>query len=324
MRGASSLLAGRRLRGAAATLIGATAALAAGCASTAYRDAAFTRYVPLLFEANAAGGGRAFLFGALHVGTGRFYPLPEAIESRYRQADRLAIEIDSAAHWDELIAGFAPRVRLPPGQRLADLIDADLLQEVRAFYRFDDPRWAEIERLQPWWIANFRFNTDDDRAMGASGEFGSERFFLARARADGKPVLELETPADQIDGFSGGDFDEQRSQFIAWFDIARRRGGMMRELIEAWRTGDTATIAALKARAWGDADHLLTLRRRFFTARDARMAQRLARELAGGGTVFAAIGVFHLVGDDSVVRQLAALGVSVRTLDTQDRHVPIE
>jgi uncharacterized protein len=298
------------------------ALLAAACTSTAYRNVPFARFAPLMYEARAPGGGRILLFGALHVGTDRFYPLPDRIEAGYREADRVAIEIDAAAHWDELVAGFRPRVHLPAGVKLADLIDASLLDEVRAFFGFDEQQWQQMQDLQPWWIASFRFATGDDRAMQSSGDFGSERFFLQRARTDGKPVIELESPTDQVTGLSGGEFDEQREQFAARFDVARRRGGMMRELIAAWRAGDALAIEAMKSSAWGDARHLAGLRRRAFTDRDTKMAQRLAREIRSGDTLFATIGVFHLVGDDSVVARLPDHGLSVRLVDTLENRMP--
>jgi uncharacterized protein YbaP (TraB family) len=303
-----------------ATLWRATALPAglAGCGALPYRYAPFGTFAPLAYEVRLPGDASLCLFGTLHVGLARFYPLPLAIDARFANADGLAIEIDTTARWHALVAGFQPHVRLPDGTSLDDLLSPDRVRQIRAYFAFDDAAWAWVRTMQPWWVANFRFGTPADRAIDARSAFGGERHLLARARAAGLPVIELEGPEDQIVGFAGGDLDEQVAQLLSWFDAVRSQGGLLAALVAAWRTGDADRLEAIKSQAWGDATRLVGLRRRFFGDRDRRMAERLARACAPGRRLFAAIGAFHLVGDDSVPQCLRRLGAAVARIDTRD------
>ena len=57
---------------------------------------------------------------------------------------------------------------------------------------------------------------------------------------------------------------EQSDQMRSWFSVIKRRGGLMNDLISAWRHGDLVLLAELKAETWGDDQQQTSLRRRFF------------------------------------------------------------
>lgn len=306
------------------TAAGAAAVTVSGCSALPYRDAPFTRYTPLAYRAQAPGGATLTLFGTLHVGLARFYPLPNPIEDSYRSARTLAVEIDTAARWDELVDGFAGAVQLRDGLTLDQLLGPEHTRELRSHFTIDDQDWTRLRRMQPWWVANFRLNTLADRSIGTRGEDGAERYFLRRGRADGKNLIELESPRDQIRGFSGGSLSEQTEQLITWYRSIRQDGGGMRRLIDAWRRGDAQRIETLKSLAWGDRANLATLRQRFFTERDWRMARRLVREagaLSPGESLFAAVGAFHLTGEDGIPARLRQLGLRVTRIAAPDGRV---
>lgn len=318
-----SLPVGRRRR--RLTVLGALAPMfaavtASGCASVpgsvVTRGDPIETYRPALFSARPRSGANLTLFGTLHVGRPDFFPLPAPVSSALDQARRIAVEIDVIARWRELVDAFRPRVRLPAGVTLADLVSPKTLERTRAHFGFPQVVWSDLLTMQPWWVANFRFVTEADRSQGGIDSLGVERHVLAHAHRTSTPIIELESVDDQVQGLAGGTLDEQSAQFEHWFALVQQRGGLMHELLPAWRTGDLRALAELKSATWGDTVHLASLRRRFFTERDERMARRLAEASAlADGPIFVAVGAYHLVGHDSLLVALRRRGFEIELLE---------
>ncbi len=312
----------RRILGQALkiSLAAATVPLVQACATLPFTQNNGLPYSPAFFLATRSGSADLYLFGTLHLGLQSFYPLPFAVGRAFDQASRLAVEIDAKKHWSELVAGFRPYVRLPVGTTLANLFPADLLNEIRSYFDFADEQWQEMQLMQPWWVANFRFGTERDQRVRARAEYGVEQYLLAAARQRGKTIIELEKPIEQVMGLAGGTLQEQSTQLRSWFQVIKRRGGLMNDLISAWRRGDLALLAELKAETWGDEQQQTSLRRRFFTDRDARMAEQLAKLGAADEAAFIAVGAYHLVGRDSIPEALQQRGYSIELINTETRY----
>lgn len=289
-----------------------TASLGTGCA---YQNVPFLRFAPPLFEATTPEGAVVHVFGALHVGMARFFPLPEPIETAYAQSTRLAVELDGRRHARQLREGFMARTMLPEGQTLDELVDPILLTEIRRHFAFDHQQWQGLQRLQPWALL-WRMASRDDQALGANSEYGAEAFFLRRAVSENRPVEELETPDEQIHALSGGPMPEQLEQLARRFRQLQRFDRTLVDLVDAWRAGDLETLAQLKTRAFGGAGVLQALRNRVFADRDRRMAQRIRELATPGERLFVVIGALHLVGEDSLLAELTALGMTVRPVAT--------
>ena len=292
------------------------AALLSGCA---YRNAPFTPYAPALYEVvpaetAASGGGRAYLFGAIHTGLSRFYPLPDAVERTWARATHLACELDAQARHAELRAAFSRRTHLPDGMTLDTLVAPEVLHGIRTHLGYGPHEWRQRLRLQPWALAMLMTSADDQR-LGTETAQSVDNLFLARARAAGRPILELERVDEQVHAFSGGSLEEQAEWLTQRYRRLLRWERTLYDVVEAWRTGDDGALAVVKERAFGpvSADPAANaLRARMFAERDARMAERLVETIRGGGTVFALVGAFHLVGEDRLQKHLEARGMIVR------------
>ncbi len=265
-------------------------------------------------QAPDAGAGRAYLFGAIHTGTSRFYPMPDAVERAWASATHLACELDVQARHDELRAMFSRRTHLPPGTTLDTLVAPEVLAGIRAHLGYGAHEWRQRLRLQPWALAMLMTSADDQR-LGTEAAQSVDNFFLARARAAGRPIVELERADEQVHAFSGGSLAEQ----AAWLTQRYRRlinwDRTLYDVVEAWRAGDDRALSAVKERAFGPPprdDASNPLRARMFEERDTRMAQRLTEMIHRGGTIFALVGAFHLVGDDRLQGHLERLGMIVR------------
>jgi uncharacterized protein len=264
-----------------------------GCA---YKNAPFSSYSPLLYHVKAAqGGGEAYLFGAVHLGLSRFYPLPEQVEAAWNQSDCLAVELDIAIRNQELRDAFAKRVLLPQGETLDELLSAREIEQIKAHMGFDFQDWLRLRRLQPWALSLSLFNRIEANA-GPQSTLGIDLFFLRRARTKKVRIAELEQPQDQIEAFAGGSRPEQLEQLRNRLRQLARYERTTELVINAWRRGDTVALAELKRDSFGDEQSMPSLHQRMSVTRDLKMGQALADLLNAGSKVFCVVGVFHLVG----------------------------
>lgn len=307
----------RALLRAIVTIAASGAALASsGCA---YKQLApIIGYSPPLFEATHPDRPATVrLFGSVHAGLPRFYPLPDSIERAYAASTRVAIELDAAKHHSALRRAVAPMSLYEPGQSLETAISPKLLAELRDYYRYDLHEWRQVRMMKPWAIALSMVSADDAN-LAATGSEGIESHVLARAGRDGKPVHELETAAEQAFAFAGGTLSEQEAVLALRLEQVRSFDKTFSRIIDAWRVGDERQLAALKLHAYPLQGPVAGNHRRIFSDRDQRMVERLDRLAAEPGDLFVVVGAFHLAGDDSMIHRMRAMGWKVRRVnDTQ-------
>ena len=300
-------LPGRR-RAARALLAMAGGASLPGCA---YRSLPFVDYQPSLFRVRADSSPTcAWLFGSIHIGLARFYPLPDAVEQAWQSSRRLACEINTSQNWDRLREAFRARALLPDGKSLDHFIDEPTLTALRHHFGMGSYEWQSRLRLRPWALSMLLVSEDDNR-MGAQPALGLDAHFLGRAREAQRPIIELEALDEQIEALTGGSDTEQAAQLADRFRRIRQWDRPLQHIVDAWRRGDDTRLATLKANSFGDGQRLLGLRRRVFGERDERMARRLLEAMRTPGNIFALVGALHLVGEDSLPLALQALGATV-------------
>jgi uncharacterized protein YbaP (TraB family) len=139
---------------------------------------------------------------------------------------------------------------------------------------------------------------------------GVDRHFLARARERGMEVVELETPAEQLNVFADMSEEEShlflRATLLELGDVER----FMDELTGAWQAGDAAKFEEAffsTYKAWPELAPLLD---RVIFGRNRTMFERLvpAIDRSGGKPVFAVIGSGHLVGPKGLPALFEAYG----------------
>jgi uncharacterized protein len=282
----------------------ATAFVEATLTGCAYKNVPFSSYSPLLYRVKASqGGGEAFLFGAVHLGLGRFYPLPEKVEAAWNESDCLAVELDIAARNQELREAFSKRVFLPDGESLDEILSAREIQQIKSHMGFDDQDWRRLRRLQPWAMSLNLFNRIEVNS-GPEAQLGIDLFFLRRARSKKVRIVELEQPIDQIEAFTGGSRAEQLEQLRNRLQQLNRYERTTELVIDAWRRGDALALAHLKRDSFGDEQYLSSLHERMSVSRDIKMAAALAKLLAQGARAFCVVGAFHLVGPRNLLEVL--------------------
>lgn len=253
-------------------------------------------------------GRISWLYGTMHLGKSDWvFPGPR-VSRAFAQSDTVALELDPldpatlaafAAASDEAVTA---RVITPERRRRLDRQAAVACVPEAALAKMRPI-------LQVTTLAMLAA-----RSEGLYGDFGTEAFFSGFARGRGKPVVALETVADQLKALAGNSDAEEGEQVDAALDELEsgRAGAQASELAEAWASSD-----------WNKLNRYLEWCECVRTAGDRRMVQRLlddrnpgladgiAHLHAQGHRVFGAVGALHMVGPRGLPALMAARGFRV-------------
>jgi len=269
---------------------------------------------PLFFEVRSE-SGTAYLFGTLHVGSRRLYPLPPQIENAFAAADALVLEanpLDQA----QVVAALARGTYQPP-DTLAQHIPPALFQEVKKVAPKVGLPVEYARSLKPHLLAMTLAMMEIQR-LGYDASAGLDVYFARRAGQIAKPVLELESMDEQIELFDSLPADAQAGLLRMALDgiTDGTMGVELETLVAAWINGDADTLHASVLRETEGLPQAIAseLNARIYERRNETMASKVAAMLEGRQVVFVAVGAGHLTGATGIPARLKARGLLVRRL----------
>lgn len=285
-------LAGRTLAALGAALLTAIAAIGVARAEPAMwvvRDQDSTMY----------------LFGTVHVLKPETKWRTPAIDAAFKEATEVWLEIDVLAAQNPAALQPFMALMIDPVTPLSKRIPEALHARVAAKAQELGMAPTQLEPLRTW-LVGVTLAVGSMVKQGFDPNSGVDK--VIATSLDGRGLRTLETLEQQF-GFMSGlpeatqvALIEDTLQHLATPDYIDR-------LIGSWAAGDVGTLDAL---------YLADMRTRFpeayavfLTKRNAAWAETLAKELAGAGTDFVAVGALHLVGPDSVPAMLKARGFTV-------------
>ncbi len=250
------------------------------------------------------------LFGTIHeLPPSAQWQSPRIIDA-FDAADSLVVEVDipedpfAVARVVEamgIASGLPPLAERVPKDKRAALMKA--VDEAKLPI-------AALDRMRTWLAAI----TLSDRLIDGAGfdaENGADTLLMRRAREAGKPIVGLETIAQQLGYFDTLTEAEQRTLLIATIDDMGSARSDAEKLVAAWLAGDTDAIAASADKELRTTPELLA---RLVQQRNVRWAAWIEGVMKRPGKVFVAVGAGHLAGPDSVQAMLAARGIKVEPI----------
>ena len=137
---------------------------------------------------------------------------------------------------------------------------------------------------------------------GWNPELGIDKHFLDRARADGKPIVELEGLERQLQVFRDMDMDAQVAMLEGTLDMAGGTHAWTEKAWQALAAGDDQALLALRELEEADDDDYAEYERVLLGDRNEEMTAKIAEHVMNGDDVlFVVVGALHLPGDDGVV-----------------------
>jgi uncharacterized protein YbaP (TraB family) len=252
-----------------------------------------------------------YLFGTVHL-------LPHDTDWHFAGLDKaladsqaLYVEItdDDQANMTALVLRYGMDMAHPLSGLLSPF-DRDRL--ARAARLADVPGgMAALDLMKPW-LAALTLTVAPLTKAGLDPAQGVDRQLRATMAEAGKPVRGLETAEQQIRFLADMPQSMQLAMLRSTLRDTDRATVDLKAIIEAWKSGDEATLARLE----NDLMRRETpeLYQRLLVERNEAWAKRIADMLRQPGTVFIAVGAAHLAGSDSVQAQLAKDGIGVHRL----------
>lgn len=288
---------------------GAAALMLALAAPAAAETAAPPQPVnPALFVVRDADSA-IYLFGTVHVRRpGSAWGGANA-QAALAEADEVwtELEMSSLAQQEAMQLtiqyGFAPA-----DQPLSSMLTAEQNTRLAELAASMNMPAAMFERMRPW-LAAITLSVGPMLQAGYDPSAGVDRSIDAVAAEAGKTRRAFETIEQQIGFLANLSEDVQHAMLVEALAGAGETPGDLEVMMRAWEKGDLVLLERLV---------LDETRTQYPEVYDVLFVQRnnawvatLLTELDGSGVDFVAVGAGHLLGEDGLVAQLRARGLSV-------------
>jgi uncharacterized protein YbaP (TraB family) len=271
---------------------------------------------PYLWKITRADGSGAssWIFGTIHLQRPDVAALAPAVQGAVDHANAVYTELPMDT---ETILGLTPKLMIPNGKTLGDLLGAQLTADLTAELKATNPALTlgPLDHMKPWAVAASLIELDDQ--MKYPGTLPLDVVIFQRAAMAGKEVGGLETTDEQLAIFEDLTTDEQAALLrdtITQLRAVRATGRTPSDILaELYLAGDLDKLVEELMKwdaASGDTKFNDQLMERLLYRRNAIMAGRIEKKLhEHPQTSFLfAVGAAHLQGPRGLLAALEKAG----------------
>jgi uncharacterized protein YbaP (TraB family) len=266
---------------------------------------------PLLWSVKQ-GNTTIYLFGTVHLLPSDTDWVSGKLDDALNRSGRLSIELvdDDPVTMQALVMKYGLDPAHPLSQKLP-AADRQKLKQAAIDAKLPMGEQS-LEPMRPW-LASLVLTVTPLVQAGLDPNQGVDKQLKARMIKAGKPVDGLETADQQLRILAGMSEPLQLDMLRETFQEIEDGPKKLRQLIDAWKNGDTRTIARLESTDLQQTSP--ELYKQLIVDRNKAWAQTIAKRLRNpaGGTSIIAVGAGHLAGPDSLQKQLEGLGFTVVT-----------
>ena len=224
--------------------------------------------------------------------------LPAAVDSAYRDAEALIMEIDMDDLDPTAMQAMTLELGMLPADRtLEQELGTATYAKVREYARTLGVEPLVLNRFRPW-LAAMTLAQLQLMRMGLDPDSGVERLLTTQATRDRKPITGLETVNEQL-GMLAKLPDAQQREFLMYsVEETERAAREIDQLISAWRVGDVKSLARLLEDGF---DRYPELYRPLTIDRNKRWVPAIEALLDDEDDYLVVVGALHLVGRESVI-----------------------
>nr|MBQ6241430.1 TraB/GumN family protein [Lachnospiraceae bacterium] len=282
---------------------------------------------PLFYKVTDPEGGSMWLLGTIHIGDIRTSCLPQEIYDALLGSDALAVEIDVTNmeerldEDDDLLEAYQASILYLDGSGAYDHLtdeQGDKLEKALKLYGGD-----MLASLLNYNVATLTSLLEQEMLpLGRchSYEHGVDNQLVDMAKKNGIPVWDVEDFVEHISLLSG--FSEELQALLMEETVDGGRYGSnlgAADLFDTWCRGDEEEIQkAFEEEEEEDEDlteeekaMIEEYNRGMMTIRNAKMIEKAQDYMASEDTVFFAVGLAHLMGEDGIVNSLRNMGYTV-------------
>jgi uncharacterized protein len=255
---------------------------------------------------------RVYLYGTVHAGKKEWYPLAEAVEEAFADSKVLVVEADITDV--NAMSKSAPAMAYTAPDSLKAHVSADDYERFRKLL----PRYAiaegQVAQLKPFMACSVLVFSEWAR-LGYLPQISVETYLIRKAKADVKPVIELEgvdAQAKLMDSLT-----ETQNRQIFDGTLKALETGLTDEqitgMVNAWQAGDPDLMLEIARRYNDNVPGAKEFEEKFVWSRHEAMLEKIEGYLNNSkDRHFIAVGSLHLAGPRGLVEMLRKRGYVVR------------
>jgi uncharacterized protein YbaP (TraB family) len=255
---------------------------------------------------------RAYLFGTVHAGKKDWYPLPPAVEEAFAESKVLVVEAD-VTNVEAMSKSTSAMVYEAPDTLSKHVTPADYERFRKQLARYSIPE-EQMGQLKPFMAVSVLVFSEWAR-LGYLPNYGIDAYLIRKARAEKKPVIEIEGVEQQVRLMDSLTEVEHRQIFDG--TLKALESGLSSEqitgMVNAWQSGDPNLMLEIAQRYNENVPGAKEFEEKFVWARHEAMADKIEGYMnASKDRHFIAVGSLHLAGPRGLVEMLRSRGYIVR------------
>ncbi|CAG9297171.1 TraB/GumN family protein [Celerinatantimonas diazotrophica] len=250
-----------------------------------------------------------YLFGSIHIGTQKLYPLPQKALEAFKQSHQLWVEVDTRHISARTRGKIKELIHLKPGQKLAQIIPTSLYQRLQTKAKQLHLSMTQLDTIAPWYISII-LNQQFYQKLGYDSSLGIDHYFLSLASQTHKPVRSLESVTAQFQVLAKLRKDQVQllHQSIETHHAMKKT---LHEIVHAWRSGQEEKLIELLNE---DPSNIAKDFSNDILKQRNRQWLRKLTQIKTPGRQFVVVGALHLGGPDGLVRLLQKAGYQVKKI----------
>lgn len=254
---------------------------------------------------------RVYLFGTIHAGKKEWYPLAQPIEDALADSKVLVVEADIS---DEVAMSKAPPPTYAPPDSLAKHVpSAEYERFVKLLPRYG-LREEQLAQLKPFMAVSLLMFGEWAR-LGYLPQFGIDGYLISKAKAEAKPIKEIEGLDTQVKLMDSLTEEEHRLAFSGTLKAIESglTGEQITGMVNAWQVGDPNLMLEIARHYNREVPGARALEEKFVWSRHDSMVAKIEGYLnESKDRHFIAVGSLHLAGPQGLVEMLRKRGYIVR------------
>lgn len=277
---------------------------------------------PFLYKVTKEGSdNEMYLFGSIHMAESKDLDLfPDYVMNAYNKSHYLACEIDETTINNDIeqTQELIQAMMYSDGSTIKDHIKVDVYNKLIDFLTKKESYVNLYEYYKPMFFYSL-LTTIMGSESGLAAEAGIDNYFISKAKADGKEVLEVESMKLQTDlllSFSDTFYELAISETLDNYDEGVKD---LKDLYNYWKVGNIEKILELNDEEFKTEDNYTELQKKeienynkkLITDRNKTMTDKAIEYFEDNKDVFFMVGSLHIVGDDGIASKLQEKGYTV-------------
>ncbi len=268
---------------------------------------------------DASGKNIVYILGSVSLPDTASYPLNKQIDAAYNSCEKLIVESDTDKLTNNDIQKYLTKYgMLPKNYPLNKMLTEDIYKKVDSFIKKKSNNKYSLPsfiKYKPWVVDLLLQNMVIKETLKKS-QISMDSNYIAKAKKDKKPILEMETPEEQYKALASQSYYVQKQMLINNISDSTNVAKRIQNMYDAWSVGDTDSMKKL---IFDDSkmDIYNNFNKVMYYDRSLKMADCMDKYLKEGGKYFAVVSAGITTGETNIIKLLIDKGYTVKQLEQQ-------